>query len=69
MYAFIFVLQTLSLSSAFLFGVDPDEAAHNEPPRLDIHCLPCILSLLSMIWNVCIYFCFADVKFVVCFSF
>ena len=60
MYAFIFVLQMLSLSSAFLFGVDPDEAAHNEPPRLDIHCLPCILSLLSMI---------ADVKFVVCFSF
>ena len=24
----------------FVHGVNPDEVAHNEPPRLDLHCLP-----------------------------
>ena len=24
----------------FAYSVDPDEVAHNEPPRLDLHCLP-----------------------------
>ena len=24
----------------FAKSVDPDEVAHNEPPRLDLHCLP-----------------------------
>ena len=23
--------------------VDPDEVAHNEPPHLDLHCLPSLL--------------------------
>ena len=24
----------------FANSVDPDEVAHNEPPHLDLHCLP-----------------------------
>ena len=24
----------------FANSADPDEAAHNEPPHLDLHCLP-----------------------------
>ena len=24
----------------FANSVDPDEVAHNEPPNLDLHCLP-----------------------------
>ena len=28
----------------FAKGVDPDEVAHNEPPHLDLHCLPSLNS-------------------------
>ena len=28
----------------FTNRVDPDEAAHNEPPHLDLHCLPSSLT-------------------------
>ena len=35
---------TLQLPEAkiaeFANSVDPDEVAHNEPPHLDLHCLP-----------------------------
>ena len=30
--------------------IDPDEMAHNEPPHLDLPCLPSNLWILSMIW-------------------
>ena len=29
-----------SIVAEFANSVDPDEAAHNEPPHLDSHCLP-----------------------------
>ena len=29
--------------------VDLDEVAHNEPPHLDLHCLPFSLRILNMI--------------------
>ena len=31
------------------YSKDPDEAAHNEPPHLDLYCLHPSLSILSMI--------------------
>ena len=34
----------------FANKVDPDEAAHYEPPHLDLHCLPTSFSILSMLW-------------------
>ena len=33
----------------FADSVDPDEVAHNEPPHLDLHSLPFILSILNII--------------------
>ena len=33
----------------FANSVDLDEVAHNEPPHLDLHCLPCSLCILNMI--------------------
>ena len=27
----------------FANSIDPDEVAHDEPPHLDLHCLPCSL--------------------------
>ena len=32
----------------FANRVDLDEVAHNEPPHLDIHCLPYSLSILNI---------------------
>ena len=41
---FIFIFVTLIVTKMEIaeFGnsVDPDEVAHNEPPHLDLHCLP-----------------------------
>ena len=31
-------------------SVDPDEAAHNEPPHLDLCCLSCCPRIFNMIW-------------------
>ena len=33
----------------FANSVDLDEVAHNEPPHLDLHCLPSSLLILNMI--------------------
>ena len=33
----------------FANSVDLDEVAHNEPPHLDLHCLPPSLLILNMI--------------------
>ena len=30
-------------------SVDPVEVAHDEPPHLDLHCLPSSLCILNMI--------------------
>ena len=30
----------------FAKSIDPDEAVHNEPPHLDLHCLPSSLCLM-----------------------
>ena len=36
----------------FAFSVDLDEVAHNEPPHLDLHCLPSSLnSQYDMAWT------------------
>ena len=37
-------------------GGDPDEAAHNEPPHLDPHCLPS-LSLNSQYGTIWMKYC------------
>ena len=34
----------------FANNVDLDEVAQNEPPHLDIHCLPSSLLILNMIY-------------------
>ena len=44
---------TLSLPvtkiAEFANSVDLDEVAHDEPPHLDLHCLPSSLSILNLI--------------------
>ena len=42
----------------FANSVDLDEVAHNEPPHLELHCLPSNLSILSLK--------ISDKKFVIC---
>ena len=43
----------------FADSVDPDEVAHNEPPHLDLHCLPSSLksqfdiALMKHLLNFC----------------
>ena len=55
-------------TAKFTDSVDPDEAAHNEPPHLDLHCLSSSVSVLNMVQlDVTIIEIFADVNFVVCF--
>ena len=34
----------------FANNVDPDEVAHDEPPHLDLHCLPSSILILNMTW-------------------
>ena len=52
----------------FANSVDLDEVAHNEPPHLDLHCLPSSLRILNMILlGINIFRKFADENFVVCF--
>ena len=49
----------------FANSVDLDEVAHNEPPHLDLHCLPSALRILNMIYlGLNIFLKFADKKFV-----
>ena len=49
-------------------NVDLDEVAQNEPPHLDIHCLPSSIWILNMIHlGLKIFWKFADENFVVCF--
>ena len=53
----------------FANSVDLDEVAHNEPPHLDLHCLPSSLWILNMMQlGLNIFWKFADENFVVCFS-
>ena len=50
------------------FNTDLDVAAHNEPPHLDLHCLPPSFWILNMIQlGFIIFWKFADENFVVCF--
>ena len=52
----------------FANSVDLDEVAHNEPPHLDVHCLPSSLWILDMIYfGLNIFWKIADENFVVCF--
>ena len=49
-------------------NVDLDEVAQNEPPHLDIHCLPSSIWILNMIHlGLEIFWKFADENFVVYF--
>ena len=55
-------------TAEFANSIDLDEVAHNEPPHLDLHCLPsslCILNITSL--ALYIFLKFADEHFVVCF--
>ena len=36
-------------TAEFANSVDLDEVAHNEPPHLELHCLPSCLRILNMI--------------------
>ena len=36
-------------NSKFAYSFDPDDEAHNEPPLLDLHCLPSSFRVLNMI--------------------
>ena len=48
----------------FANSVDPDEAAHNELPHLDLHCFPTSLWILNTIQlNNVSFFNFADLNF------
>ena len=47
----------------FTNSIDPDEVAHNEPPHLDLHCLP---PLFREQLRENIILNFADVNIVVC---
>ena len=50
---FFFQFNTLSArdkkKGKFAHSIDRDEEAHNEPPHVDLHCLPSSLSILNMI--------------------
>ena len=35
----------------FANSIDLDEVAHDEPPHLDLHCLPSSLLILNMIYG------------------
>ena len=46
----IYFVQAMPYCKSKLFwanSVDPDEAAYHEPPHLDLHCLPKIISILN----------------------
>ena len=47
----------------FANSVDLEETAHYELPHLDLHCLPCYLSILNMIAGTKHFSNFADVNF------
>ena len=52
----------------FANSIDLDEVAHNEPPHLDLHCLPSshrILHMIQLGFNI--FLKLADETFVVCF--
>ena len=52
----------------FANSVDLDEVAHDEPPRLDLHCLPsrfCVVIKIKLRLNF--FLKFSDENFVVCF--
>ena len=36
----VFMLKRQKVKVKFANSIDPDEAAHNELPHLDLHCLP-----------------------------
>ena len=58
------------LSAAiFVWGTDPAEAAHNEPPHLDLLCLPLSNSQYDIACMMHFFLNFADVNFFVCFFF
>ena len=40
--------QPVTKIAEFANSVDHDEVAHNEPPQLDLHCLPSSLTILNM---------------------
>ena len=49
-------------------SIDLAEVAQDEPPHLDLHCLPSSLCILNMIkLGLDIFLKFADENFVVCF--
>ena len=41
--------ETKTHVAEFVSSVDLDEVAHDEPPHLDLHCLPSSLQILNMI--------------------
>ena len=45
----------------FAISADPDEVAHNKPPHLDLHCLPCCLLISLHDIGSLEYFCSLNV--------
>ena len=55
----------------FASSVDPDEAAPDEPPHLDLYCLSSRLGIFHITYSLdetvfCFFLIFADVNFVIC---
>ena len=50
MVVFKLWFNSLSTRAEFASSIDLDEVAHNEPPYLDLHCLPS--SLLDFQYNI-----------------
>ena len=42
-YKYLSTLPSVIKIAQFTNSIDPDEAAHDEPLCLDLHCLPCSL--------------------------
>ena len=60
----------MTKTAEFSNSVDLDNAAHDEPPHQDLHCLSSSFRLLNKIQlDKTIIEIFADVNFVVCFFF
>ena len=48
----------------FANSVDPDGTTRNEPPHLDLHCLP-FLFCHSTVWHFVLDFCLRDIPFMI----
>ena len=45
----LLVIRDVTKIAEFANSIDLDEVAHNEPPHLDLHCLPSSFLILNMV--------------------